>query len=105
MSDALTLPEAGWQQTVVDTAQAYGWWVHHHFDSRRSTAGWPDLVLLRPPEAIFVELKTDAGRIRPEQREVLAALEACGLETHIWRPRDFYEMAERLRTREGAPHA
>ncbi len=72
--------EKVFQQQVVTLAKWCGWWVHHPFDSRRSSAGWPDLVLLRPPVALFVEVKTDHGRISDEQAAVLRALAACGLD-------------------------
>lgn len=91
------LTERQWQELIVEAAAVHGWWVHHHYDSRRSSPGWPDLVLLRPPELVVVELKTDRGRIRPEQQVVLDMLAACGVEAHVWRPRDEAEAFARLR--------
>lgn len=91
------MTEKEWQSTVVDLARVYGWAVFHQFDSRRSAPGWPDLVLLRPPEIVFAELKTDAGKVRPEQTVTLSSLESCGLECYIWRPRDWDQVSARLR--------
>jgi len=61
----------------------------HPFDSRRSTPGWPDIVLVRPPSVIFAELKTATGRLTPAQRTWLDALDGCpGVEAYLWRPSD-----------------
>jgi hypothetical protein len=89
--------EAAWQQQVIDLATLYGWEHYHSFDSRRSVPGWPDLVLVRPPELVIVELKTDTGRLTAPQRNWLALLSGCGAETHVWRPSDFDEVHERLK--------
>lgn len=91
------ITERQWQEQVTQLAQLYDWAHYHPFDSRRSVAGWPDLVLARPPELLFVELKTDRGRLSPAQRAWLELLTACGQEVHVWRPRDFDDVHERLR--------
>jgi len=85
-----TLTEKEWQSLVVAYARLQGWWTFHPFDSRKSAPGWPDLVLLRPPEVLFAELKTDSPRskVSGTQAEVLDALRACGLEAVVWRPSD-----------------
>lgn len=62
-----------------------------------STAGWPDLVLWRPGSLLFVEVKTDVGRVTSDQRAVLDSLAAAGAEVHVWRPRDFDDVETRLR--------
>jgi hypothetical protein len=96
---ALELTERQWQELIVDMARLHGWWVHHHYDARHSTPGWPDLVLMRPPELVFVELKTNRGRVTTEQRDVLAGLAACGVETAVWRPADEVAVFARLSSR------
>lgn len=89
--------EAQFQTQVEQLAAFYGWdLVYHTHDSRRSHKGWPDLVLCRPPEIIFAELKGAKTRVSPEQRAWLDALTACGLEAHLWRPGDFEALHERL---------
>ena len=93
------MTEAQWQDAVLTLAGLYGWWHYHPYDSRRSVAGWPDLVLCRPPELLVVELKTDRGRVRPEQRDWLDRLAACGVEVAVWRPRDLDETHARLKRR------
>lgn len=89
--------EAAFQQQVEQLAGFYGWTLQYHtHDSRRSQPGFPDLVLLRPPEALFVELKGVATRVTREQRVWLDALQDCGLEVYLWRPKDFDAMHARL---------
>lgn len=92
------MTEKAWQEQVIEMATLTRWRHFHVHDSRRSDAGWPDLTLVRPPELLVAELKTDRGRLSPAQRDWLALLEACGIETHVWRPRDFDEVWARLGT-------
>jgi hypothetical protein len=68
------LAEAAFQRQVEQLAAFYGWRTYHTHDSRRSAAGFPDLVLIRGPELLFVELKTDRGRLSAAQAAWLEAL-------------------------------
>lgn len=88
--------EKDWQGVVLELAGYYKWEAYHTYDSRRSHPGWPDLVLARPPELIFVELKTDRGRVSPTQTLWLQRLAACGQEVYVWRPRDLDAVNARL---------
>jgi putative heme degradation protein len=98
--------ETQFMQQVTQLAQYYSWRIYHTHDSRRSPAGFPDLVLVRPPELIFAELKTEKGRVRPEQADWLADLEAVArvlavegvraLDVCLWRPSQFDEINARL---------
>ncbi|WP_299286264.1 VRR-NUC domain-containing protein [Thermoflexus sp.] len=63
-------------------------------------SGTPDLVLLRGPEVLAVELKSKRGRPKERQREILARLAAAGLEVHLWRPQDRSAASARLRGRD-----
>jgi hypothetical protein len=89
--------EKAWQEQVVELATYYRWEHFHVYDSRRSDAGWPDLTLVRPPELMFAELKTDRGRLSGAQRRWIELLRACGQEVHVWRPRDFEAVHGRLK--------
>jgi len=67
-------------------------WYHPH-DSRRSPHGWPDLVIARrhvkgysAGAALFAELKSENGKVTPEQEEWLEALTWAGCTTRVWRP-------------------
>jgi hypothetical protein len=92
--------EAEWQRQVLELAGYYGWRSYHTYDSRRSTPGFPDLVLVRPPELLFVELKTDKGRLSAAQRDWLADLVDAGAEVYIWTPRGFDAVHDRLKRKD-----
>lgn len=85
------------QARVMDLARMYGWRVAHFHDSRRQVkpgvfvgdrdaAGFPDLVLVRPPELLVVELKRETGKVTDEQNAWLGDLAACGVEVLLVRP-------------------
>lgn len=83
------MSETVFQDQVMQLARVLGWWVYHPYDSRRSKSGWPDLVLVhRAHGVLYRELKTEVGRVSPEQREVIALLTAAGANAAVWRPRD-----------------
>lgn len=95
--------EKQFQAQVLQLAKLCGWKAYHTHNSRRSAPGFPDLVLVRPPRVIFAELKTESGRLRPEQRAWLEALEACpGVEVQVWRPRDLQQIQMELAQRSNA---
>jgi hypothetical protein len=92
---------------VVEVARLAGWRVAHFRPARTAKgwctpvtadgAGWPDLVLVRPPRIIFAELKSESGKVRPEQTEWLSVLRLLpGAETHLWRPADWDAVVETL---------
>ena len=58
---AASMTEDRWQALVVLEARARGWRVYHTHDSRRSAAGFPDLVLVRPPRVVFAEAEDGVG--------------------------------------------
>jgi hypothetical protein len=90
------MTEGIWQRQVLELAQLGQWVATRQLHSRGTLADWTDLVLLRPPEALFVELKPDRGILRPEQRERLAQLAAYGMEVYVWRPADLDDVVCRL---------
>jgi hypothetical protein len=96
---SVSVSERDFQAQVLDLATLYGWRHFHTLNARGSDAGWPDLVLCRPPELLVVELKSQTGRLRAAQREWLDALRACGVDTALWRPEDFDAIHARLRRR------
>jgi hypothetical protein len=55
----------------------------------RNDAGHPDLILVRRPRWIWVELKGPRTPTTPEQKAWLAELRACGQEAYLWRPDDW----------------
>lgn len=93
-----TVPERRLQSMLLDAASALRWKAYHTFDSRRSAPGFPDLVLVRPPRLLFVELKSEKGKLTVEQQRWLDVLsEVPGVECYVWRPDDLQEALECLR--------
>jgi hypothetical protein len=93
------LSEAAFQKNVVQLARARGWIVAHFRASLNQRgqwqtavsgdgAGYPDLTLVRE-RVLFVELKAEDGRVRPEQRVWLRALSCAGRDVFVWRPSDW----------------
>jgi hypothetical protein len=87
----LAISEAQLQANVIDTARLAGFTlVFHDQDSRRNPRGLPDLILLHPGTGrlVFVELKSATGKVRPDQKLWLAALNIRH-EAYLWRPADW----------------
>ncbi|MFD3511899.1 VRR-NUC domain-containing protein [Streptomyces sp. NPDC058657] len=85
------MTEERFRRQVRQLAAMRGWTLAYHtHNSQRSDAGWPDEVYGHPTaiRTLFVELKTNTGRIRPAQRDWLKHLAGCGFEVALWRPRD-----------------
>lgn len=93
-----SITERDFQQQVVTLARVCGWRVYYTTDSRRSPFGFPDLCMVRPPRLIFAELKTERGKLTPQQIEWLDDLHRVpGIEVFQWRPSDFDWIEETLR--------
>lgn len=99
------LSERDFQKQVLDLARLRGWLVAHTYDSRLATGtGYPDLCLCRPGRVVgevgrllFCELKTERGRLRPEQKVWLEALRSVpNLEVYLWKPHDMDEIIQIL---------
>jgi len=89
-------PEAHFQREVVKLARAFGWRVYHPWLSVHSASGWPDLAMVRDGRFLVAELKTETGRASRAQQLWLEDLAAAGVETHLWRPHDWPEIARVL---------
>lgn len=88
--DHLQPKEKVFQEQVVQLARHCGWLVYHTYDARRSTPGFPDLVMLRNNRCLVVELKSVKGRVADEQRKWLAAFGRIPhIEVFVWRPGDW----------------
>ena len=110
----LKVSERQWQEQVMKLALINGWKRFHplsvrdHKGNYRTSLsgdkGFPDLVLAREASRnnagglLFVELKSEAGRLSIEQIEWGNHL-APWAEWYMWRPRDIDEVIERLSRR------
>lgn len=91
------MTEREWQRQVLDLAAWHRWALTYHAPDNRPdargrvqsvTRGFPDLILLKGRRLLAVELKTETGRVTPEQRKWLTGLAAAGVEVDVWRPSD-----------------
>lgn len=97
--------ERDFQTAVVELAHFGSWLVHHTRTVHIAGGGWtspgidrgfPDLVLVKPPHIIYVELKTDVGRLSTHQFYWLEMLKDAGADVRVWRPRDWPEIQNTL---------
>ena len=82
------LTEKQFQRQVEQLAHTLGWSVYHTWNSMRSVAGFPDLLMLRGPRCVVAELKVGGKQPTPAQQAWLAAFCAAGIETYLWQESD-----------------
>jgi hypothetical protein len=99
------IKEEDFQKAVCGFAAAAGYLVHYQRHSGfvgtdgtwkgSGPAGFPDIVLAKANRnPIFVELKTERGRLRPDQ---VGWMETLGAVYHrVWRPRDARDIINEL---------
>jgi hypothetical protein len=89
--------EREFMQQVFGIARDFGWSVYHPHLSKFGASGWPDLVLVKPPQLLFAELKTGSNKPTPSQQRWLDLLRAVpSVEVYLWRPSDMQHIAEVL---------
>lgn len=91
------ITERRFQRQVIEAAKLLGWRCYWTWNSLHSPKGWPDLVLVRRPRVIFLELKGERTPVTDEQRDTIAELRACGQEALIARPSDWPLIERTLR--------
>jgi hypothetical protein len=86
--NAVKMSESDYQQTIIEYAQLRGWRVAHVRNVRIQRAngtyyyespvqgdqGLPDLILGRNGEVIFIEVKSDTGKLSDDQKKWIDAL-------------------------------
>jgi Holliday junction resolvase len=91
------ISEAEFQAQVVELAKLWGWRAYHTFDSRKSVAGFPDLILIRGERLLAVELKTDKGDTTPEQTDWLMAFgRVTDCTSFLWKPAFWRQIEKEL---------
>lgn len=66
-----------------------GWRSYHTHNSRKSDAGFPDLVAVREGRVLWIELKTEKGIVSAAQLNWIEDLKAANQEVFLWRPSDW----------------
>lgn len=108
------MTEREFQDALVQFAQLVGWRVAHFRNARTGSGahmtpvaydgrGFPDLVLVRE-RVVFVEVKSERGRLRDDQVVWIDDLAAAGVEAYVWRPSDWGAAERVLRRQEGHGH-
>lgn len=80
------LTEEAFQQRILDYCRLRGLLAYHTHDSRRSVAGFPDLVIVGGDRILYRELKTNGGKLSADQEKWLVRLKAAGGDASVWRP-------------------
>ena len=106
MTMRVPLTEAQFQAQVTELAERLGWsWLH--VNRMQGETGWrtpvsgplgkgfPDLLLVKGTQVLFVELKTDTGYLTPPQK-VLQSQVLRDQRFYVWRPRDWAYVMEVL---------
>lgn len=89
--------EKQFQAAVVAEAERLGWAAYHTYDSRRSAAGFPDLVLIRGGRLIAAELKVKRNKTTAAQEAWLALFAAVpGCRACRWLPEMWAEITKEL---------
>ena len=109
------MTEAEFQKIVIELAEMHGWKVCHFHDSRRQirpgvfigdkqSKGYPDLTLAHRRHGVcFAELKSDKGRVSPEQMSWIHQLQRAGAVVYVWRPSNLREVQRFLKFGGPAP--
>lgn len=66
------MTEKDLQRSIVHAARELGWRDAWTWKSFHSPKGWPDLFLARGLHLVVAELKSDKGKVTPEQETWLA---------------------------------
>lgn len=105
------ITEAEFQDQVVDYAHLKGWKVAHfhvamtkageyHTPVAADAKGWPDLCMIRDERMVVAELKSETGRLSPEQADWIAKfsyLDASTVRTFVWQPHEWDDIVEVLK--------
>ena len=101
--------ETEMQGSLITIGRTFDWLAYATFRSFRSEPGFPDIVFVKSPSVLFVEVKTEKGKLRkgrmnkagsrwlPGQDDWGNALSDCpGVEYHLVRPTTYDDFIVRL---------
>ena len=127
----IKISERDFSTQVEDLLKLFGW-RFCHFRPARTASGWrtamigskgfPDYIATRPPRLLIFELKSEKGKVSPEQEAWLADLRECvkmitfvpivkgqlpggkedlslfpSIEVYLWRPNNFIEILRAMK--------
>ena len=78
------MTEAAFQTKLIKTYEADGWYVVKLIQCNKT--GMPDLILVKPNEVKWVEVKSAKGRLSPVQEYRHAELSAKGFTVETVKP-------------------
>ena len=85
--------EIAFRKAVEEQCRSNGWQFYHITDSRSVSAkegkGFPDLVIMRPPCLLFVELKLEYNSPDVNQLRWIHGLRKCKQEAYVLTPKNF----------------
>jgi len=85
--------ESGLQQKVLDYCKENGWPCFHDRSRKKNEPGWPDNFIFLPGgKIVLIELKSESGTFRKEQKEKRLILEYLG--HHVFQARSFKRVVE-----------
>ena len=108
----LPISEADWQKTVIDLLHAYGYKVCEFRKARllkkgvdvyrtpfgADGEGFPDLIAARLHSLLFIECKSEQGKMSEKQKNWMGLLASAGEGEYILaRPQDYDYLVKRLR--------
>jgi len=85
------MTEKLFQGRVEQALKVAGFAVYHTWSSLHSTKGFPDLIAIHPKrkKIMVVEVKSETGKLRPEQNDWLEWFSLCGIDARVLRPSEF----------------
>ena len=87
------IKEKTFQQQVIQLAELKGWKHYHTYNSKRSVAGFPDLLMIKENRIIIAELKSQKGKLSEAQKEwLMAFIDTEKVEVYTWRPSDWQKI-------------
>jgi Holliday junction resolvase len=93
--------EATWQRQVEDLLTVHGWSAFHDLSGKTSgncARGFPDLIAIRGPELLVLELKKMSGRATREQVAWIERFDGVeASEAYVVKPNQFDWLERRLR--------